>query len=131
MTAVSRVLKRKLTARIFDLTKCMIYDSKCVPHKGSAKSPAGAWDTLIHSLTHTLSHSHLHTRIWSSQSKDNYEPHLLGMLVYCQSRVNTNQLRHYQSTEWGKQRERENKRKIECQRDAVVGLQHSLETAVI
>lgn len=38
LTAVSRVLKRKLTARIFDLTKCMIYDSKCVPYKGSVKS---------------------------------------------------------------------------------------------
>lgn len=53
LTAVSRVLKRKLTARIFDLTKCMIYDSKCVPHKGSVKSPAGAQDTLIHSHPHT------------------------------------------------------------------------------
>lgn len=63
LTAVSRVLKRKLTARIFDLTKCMIYDSKCVPHKGSVKSPAGAEDTLIHSHTHThtctLADSHL------------------------------------------------------------------------
>jgi len=42
LTAVSRVLKRKLTARIFDLTKCMIYDSKCVPYKGNAKSPGTA-----------------------------------------------------------------------------------------
>lgn len=109
------MLKRKLTARIFDLTKCMIYDSKCVPHKGSVKSPAGAEDTLIH--------SHTHTRIWSSQLKDNYEPHLLGMLVYCQSRVNTNQLRHCQSTEWEKQREtkREREGERDCKRDAVVG----------
>lgn len=60
--------------------------------------------------THPLTPSHLHTHIWSSQSKDNYEPHLLGMLVYCQSRVNTNQLRHCQSTEWEKQRETKRKR---------------------
>lgn len=82
-----------------------------------------------HSSTLTLTPSHLHTRIWSSQSKDNYEPHLLGMLVYCQSRVNTNQLRHSQSTEWEKQRETNRER--DCKRDAVVGLQHSLGTAVI
>lgn len=64
--------------------------------------------TLTLTLTLTLAHSH--TRIWSSQSKDNYEPHLLGMLVYCQSRVNTNQLRHCQSTEWEKQRETKRER---------------------
>jgi len=27
--------KTELTSRIFDLTKCMIYDSQCVPHKDS------------------------------------------------------------------------------------------------
>lgn len=35
------------------------------------------------------------------------------MLVYCQSRVNTNQLRHCQSTEWEKQRETKRKRERE------------------
>lgn len=73
----------------------MIYDSKCVPHKGRALSPQLEQDG---SCTLSLAHTHWQQQ-QQQQSKDNYEPHLLGMLVYCQSRVNTNQLRHCQRAE--------------------------------
>lgn len=40
--AESEQLKRELTSGIFDLTKCMICDSKCVPHKDSPPDSAPA-----------------------------------------------------------------------------------------